>query len=137
MKKKWLTAGACKGMIGLSGAHDGEIGNFLLQGNMDEARIALREYRDLFPDRFYLDIARIGHVADKTYEDAALDLAELTKTPVVATHSPRFLKKEEFGVHEIKVCIHDRTEISDPRRRKDFSNEQYLKSPSEMTEIFC
>ena len=137
LKKKWLTAGACKGMIGLSGAHDGEIGNFLLQGNMDEARIALREYRDLFPDRFYLDIARIGHVTDKTYEDAALDLAELTKTPVVATHSLRFLKKEEFGVHEIKVCIHDRTEISDPRRRKDFSNEQYLKSPSEMTEIFA
>lgn len=136
LKKKWLTTSACEGMIALSGTHDGEIGNLLLQRNMDEARIALEQYQHLFPGRFYLDIARTGHVAEKTYEDAALNLAELTKTPVVATHSPKFLKKDDFGVHEIKVCIHDRTELSDPHRRNDFLNEQYLKSPSEMTESF-
>ena len=137
LKKKWLTAEACEGMIALSGTHEGEVGSLLLQGNIDDARIALEQYQRLFPGRFYLDIARIGHVAENTYEDAALNLAELTKTPVVATHSPRFLKKDEFGVHEIKVCIHDRTELSDPRRRNDFLNEQYLKSPKEMTESFA
>ncbi len=135
-KRTDLTFSKCEGLIALAGAHRGEVGQLLIQKNLDEAHSVLEHYSNLFPNRFYLDITRTGQVAEQAYELAALNLAESTRTPIVATHSPRFLTKEEFGIHEIKVCVHDRTELSDKNRRKDFTEEQYLKTPTEMAELF-
>ncbi len=136
VKKKWLTPSSCAGLIALSAAQQGKIGQKLIHDRFDEARQTLQEYLVIFQDRFYLEISRVGGASEGVYGDGIAELAESTDTPIVATHHPRFLNKDDFGKHEIKVCIQDHTVLSDTLRRKDFTVQQYLCSSEEMVEKF-
>src|SRR5208282_5736451 len=49
----------------------------------------------------------------------------------------RFLTRAEFEAHEARVCIHDGAQLADPGRRRRYSEEQYLKTPAEMAELFA
>src|SRR5690606_19819233 len=44
--------------------------------------------------------------------------------------------REDYDAHEARVCIHEGRTLDDPRREHRFSEEQYLKSPEEMAELF-
>ncbi len=136
MQHEWLTPESCQGLIALSGAQQGEIGQNLLLNRPDDARFALERLGNVFKDRFYLEISRFGAQYEVAYEDAVLELATASKTPVVATHQPRFLNKDDFGLHEVKVCIQEKTTISDKNRMSSFTNEQYFRSSEEMLECF-
>ncbi len=57
--------------------------------------------------------------------------------PVVATNDVRFLRPEDFEAHEARVCIHEGRTLDDPRRRRHHSEQQYLRSPEEMAELFA
>jgi DNA polymerase-3 subunit alpha len=54
----------------------------------------------------------------------------------LATNDVRFLTRAEFEAHEARVCIHDGALLADPGRARRYSEEQYLKSPAEMAELF-
>ncbi len=57
--------------------------------------------------------------------------------PVVATNDVRFLKRDDFESHEARVCIQDGTLLADASRPRRYSEEQYLRSPAEMAELFA
>ena len=52
------------------------------------------------------------------------------------TNEVVFLKPENFEAHEIRVAIFDGYTLDDKRRPKRFSQEQYLKTPEQMAELF-
>ncbi|MDH5423762.1 MAG: DNA polymerase III subunit alpha [Gammaproteobacteria bacterium] len=125
-----------EGVIALSGARDGEIGKAILAGNLALAGQLLDEWRAVYGDRFYIELQRTGRPNEQAYIEAALVLAGETQTPVVATNDVRFLKQDDFDSHEIRVCISSGRTLDDPRREKDYSDQQYLRSPQEMSELF-
>jgi len=125
------------GVIALSGAREGDIGRALLAGNTDLATNILQEWKQVFADRFYIELQRTGRSNEETYIHSAVELASQTETPVVATNDVRFLKKEDFDGHEIRVCISAGRTLDDPRRDKNYSEQQYLRSPEEMAELFA
>ena len=47
-----------------------------------------------------------------------------------------FAKKDDYEIHETKVCINTGKTLNDPNREKPFSNEQYFKSSDEMQKLF-
>src|SRR5690606_27862720 len=63
-------------------------------------------------------------------------LAAKRGVPVVASNDVRFIRPEDFEAHETRVCIHDGRVLADPRRPRRYSEQQYLKSPEEMIELF-
>ena len=132
----WLK-GATQGLIALSGAREGELGRALLNANAEQIRERLAAWRQLFPDRFYLELQRTGRPGEEEYIHAAVELALATATPVVATNDVRFLNAEDFEAHEARVCIHEGRTLSDPRRPRLYSQQQYLRSPEEMAERFA
>lgn len=125
------------GIICLSGGKKGEIGRALLQGKNDRAEELAREMMELFPDRFYLELQRTSRADDETYLHQAVDLATRLDLPVVATNDVRFLKKDDYEAHEVRVCINAGWTLDDPRREVNYSDQQYLKSPKEMIELFA
>ncbi len=133
---RWL-AGNTAGLIALSGGREGELGQALLNDRAKQARNWLAEWRQLFPKRFYLELQRTGRPQEEEYLEAALDLAATTGTPVVATNEVCFLQREDFEAHETRVCIHDGVTLDDPRRPRRHSDQQYLRSPAEMAELFA
>ena len=136
MQENWFNPSSCEGLIALSAAQQGEIGQKLLLNKRDEASEALQRLRGNFENRFYLEVSRFDGQYEASYEAAVLDLANSTNTPVVATHQPRFLNKDDYDLHEVKVCIQERTTISDTNRRSNFTAEQYFRSAEEMSECF-
>jgi DNA polymerase-3 subunit alpha len=109
----------------------------LLNDRAKQARNWLAEWRQLFPERFYLEVQRTGRPQEEEYLEAALDLAAATGTPVVATNEVCFLQREDFEAHEARVCIHEGVTLDDPRRPRRYSDQQYLRSPAEMAELFA
>jgi DNA polymerase-3 subunit alpha len=65
------------------------------------------KYMGLFPNRFYLELQRIGKLNEEAENQEALDIAAKFNLPVVATNNVRFLIAEDFEAHEARVCIHD------------------------------
>ena len=126
-----------EGLIALSGGREGQIGRALLAGNIDEARRELERGLALFGDRFYVELQRTGRPREEEYIDLAVDLCAEFGAPPVATNDVRFLSPDEFYAHEARVCINQGRVLDDPRRPKDYSDRQYLRSPREMAELFA
>lgn len=124
------------GLIALSGGREGDVGRALLAGDGSGALELLSRWQHLFPDRYYLELQRTGRSEEEDYLHAAVALALETDTPVVATNDVRFLQAEDFEAHEARVCIHDGRTLDDPRRPRRYSEQQYLRSPQEMAELF-
>jgi DNA polymerase-3 subunit alpha len=134
--RDWLTPEACRGLLALSAAREGDIGRALLAGRRDTAAECLAFWRQRFPGSFYLELQRTGREGDEFYVDEAVALAAETATPVVASNDVRFLYASDFDAHEARVCIHQGHTLSDPRRPRDYSEAQYLKSAAEMMALF-
>jgi len=124
------------GLIILSGAEDGEIGQALLSGNHALAGQLADEYASLFPGRFYLTLRRIGQPMQEESVHATVNLAQRVRLPVVATNSVCFLDTADFGAHEIRVCIQDGRTLSDSRRPRLYTEQQYFRSIEDMAELF-
>ncbi|MBD8575927.1 DNA polymerase III subunit alpha [Pseudomonas syringae] len=135
IEREWV-AQASEGLIALSAAKEGEIGVALLGGNAIEAEQLLREWMAVFPDRFYIELQRTNRVNDEEHVHAAVALADRCGAPLVATNDVRFLREEDFAAHETRVCIGEGRALDDPRRSRNYSDQQYLKSPAEMAELF-
>ncbi|MGV8844216.1 MAG: DNA polymerase III subunit alpha [Pseudomonas sp.] len=135
IEREWVKQSA-EGLIALSGAKEGEIGLALLAGNPQEAQACCREWQAVFPERFYLELQRTSRVNDEEYLHLAVALAERCDAPLVATNDVRFLKQADFDAHETRVCIGEGRALDDPRRPRNFSDQQYLKTPEQMAELF-
>ncbi|WP_422911596.1 DNA polymerase III subunit alpha [Pseudomonas sp. MAC6] len=135
IQRDWVKE-AAEGLIALSGAKEGEVGHALLDGEQAAAEALLQEWMAVFPERFYLEVQRTNRVNDEEYLHAAVALADKLGAPLVATNDVRFLKQDDFAAHETRVCIGEGRSLDDPRRPRTYSDQQYLKSPQEMAELF-
>ena len=131
----WI-ADHTEGLIALSGARNGLIGQALLKEDVATAEKIAKEYAVLFPNRFYLEIQRTGRAGETVYNERLVRLAEKLHLPLVATNDVRFIDPVDFDAHEARVCIHEGYTINDPRRNHRYSEEQYLRSADEMVELF-
>ncbi len=125
-----------EGLIVLSGGREGDVGKSILAGNHQQAADCLGYWNSLFPNRYYLELQRTGRENEETYLHAVVGMAEGSNTPVVATNDVHFLKEDDFGAHEARVCINQGRVLDDPRRPRYFSEQQYFKTEQEMCELF-
>ena len=132
-----LANGDNSGLIALSGAALGDVGQSLLMGSTAQAAAAAREWAQLFPDSFYIEIQRYGQPQAEPLVAASVALAATLNLPVVATHPVQFLERDDFKAHEARVCIAEGYALADPRRPRVFTEEQYFKSQAEMQALFA
>ncbi|HMK87471.1 MAG TPA: DNA polymerase III subunit alpha [Steroidobacteraceae bacterium] len=137
LERSWLDQDALAGLIVLSGGQEGDIGQALMRGNGEEAARCLARWQHLAGDRFYLEVQRTGRSGEAAYAAEVMNLARERGAPAVATNDVRFLRRDEFEAHEARVCIREGTLLADPSRPRRYSEEQYLKTPSEMAELFA
>lgn len=136
LQRDWVKQAATD-LIALSGAKEGEIGLALLAGDKAKATELLAEWQAVFGDRFYLELQRTQRPNDEEHVHAAVALAAETGVAVVATNDVRFLQQDDFAAHETRVCIGEGRTLDDPRRPRLYSEQQYLKTPAEMAELFA
>ncbi len=126
-----------EGLILLSGGRRGDVGQFLLRGNQTLVDECIEFYQTHFPNSYYLELIRTGRPDEESYLHAAVELAAKKGLPVVATNEVCFIESSDFDAHEIRVAIHDGFTLVDPKRPKNYSPQQHLRSEAEMCELFA
>ena len=135
VEKAWLE-GKTDGLICLSGGLRGEIGAAVMASRSQLLGSLVAEYQGLFPNRFYLEIQRVGHPHEEEYIAGAAKLASQFQVPLVATNDAHFMQQTDFDAHEVRVCINEGRVLNDPRRVKHHTDQQYYKSAEQMIELF-
>lgn len=144
-KREWFVEYGTEGLILLSGAQAGDIGQACLQDNIELATKHAAGWQALFPERFYLEVQRIAIASENTpqklqqenYIHHVRGIANALKLPVVATHPIQFMTPDDFRAHEARTCISEGYILADTRRPKNFTVEQFFKTQAEMAELFA
>ncbi len=126
-----------EGLILLSGAQAGPVGQALVQGDTGRAHAWALQLSTLFPHRFYLELQRAGRSDDESHVAATAHLAARLKLPVVATHPVQFAQSDDYEAHEARVCIAEGEILGNPKRVRRFTREQHFKSSAEMAALFA
>ena len=128
------------GLIALAGGIDGPIGRLLLENQAPAADDRLAQLKELFYDRFYIEIGRhhggvVGSFEQKI-EPALLDLAYKHNLPLVATNDVHFGSADMYDAHDALLCIADKVVLAETNRRR-LTPDHYFKSAAEMRALFA
>lgn len=126
---------AADGLVVLLGAAS-DVGVAIGADDAASAERRLADWQRAFGDGVYLEVARTGREGEDRFVADAVELAGAVGVPVVACNEVRFLAPDDFEAHETRVCIQEGRVLNDPRRERHHSVEQYLRTPTEMYELF-
>jgi DNA polymerase-3 subunit alpha len=135
LQPDWLD-GAVGGLFAIVG-RDSTCGKLLVAQRERDAQDNLYALRRHFGDGLYLEITRTARAGEDAFNAQALQLAARLDLPVLASNDVRFLEADDFEAHEARVCIQQGQQLSDPRRPRDYSPEQWLKPADAMAELFA
>jgi DNA polymerase-3 subunit alpha len=125
------------GLIALSGCLKGEVPGALLEGRYDDAKLAAQELASIFTDnRFFLELSEHGLPKQAEVISETIRLGKELGIGVVATNDVHYINREDAPAHDALLCIQTAKTLSDQNRMKLGSDEFYLKSAEEMTELF-
>jgi len=136
MRLAWLQE-LSAGLLALSGAQMGDVGQALVQGDRQRASDMALQWAAVFPHRFYVELQRCGRPDDERHVREAVQLAARLKLPVVATHAVQYLQPDDHEAHEARVCISEGEILGNQRRVRRFTREQYFKSSAQMQAAFA
>ncbi len=125
-----------EGLICIMDEHQGPLANLDDSASNEETAETIAQYQKLFGENLYLSVSRIGRPGDEPYIRRAAEVSVRHGIGLVATNRVVYLNAEDFEAHEIRVCINNGRVLDDPRRPREYTNMQYLKSSEEMSELF-
>ena len=126
-----------KGLIGLTACLGGEVTSACFRGDMDHARRAALEFKQIFePDHFFLEIQSNGLPEQERANTNLKQLAKDCEIPLVATADAHYIKREDAKAHELLMCIASGKTLADSKRMRHSTDRLYVTSPEEMLEYF-
>ncbi len=124
----------------------GEIPQALMNDNWEEACRLTEWYHNLFGDDFYLEVMRhkskLPEVGTSTFEkqekvnEGIFRLGEKYGIKVIATNDVHFVQQSDGPAHDRLICLITNKPFDSPDRLR-YTQEEYLKSPEEMAELFA
>ena len=124
------------GLIALSGCLASEVNQALMSGSMDRARGVLGEYREIFGDRYYVEI-QDNHLKEQERANRELiALADELSLPLVATNDCHYLHSADHVAHDVLLCIQTGKTFNDEKRWRFGTDQLYVKDPTEMLAAF-
>lgn len=124
-----------EGLIVLTGGFEGPIGRLYLENREAEAEEFLLKLKNIFDDRLYMEISRIGFDIEQKTEDFFITQAYKHNIPLVATNEAFFFDADMYEAHDALVCIAAGDYVVNENRKK-FSPNNRLRSPEEMEKLF-
>lgn len=131
----WLTPESTAGLICLSGGPEGAIDPFFVNGQEPNAVHRLDFLKQLFGDRFYIEIQRHGRPHEVAAESYLVSYAYEHDLPLVATNEPFFPTTKDYEAHDALLAIAGGTVLAQTERRK-LTDQHYFKTQAEMVELF-
>ena len=124
------------GLICMLDDQHGPVARLLGHDRDSDISHIVQRYHDVFGDRLYFEISRIGRTDEQAYINQVLRLSNEFPVSPVATNRVQYLEADDFGAHEIRVCINEGRVLDDSRRPRNFTDQQYFRSSAEMVSLF-
>ncbi|MBE7032556.1 MAG: DNA polymerase III subunit alpha, partial [Ruminococcaceae bacterium] len=126
-----------EGIIALSACMIGVLSKKILAGNYDEAKKSAQEFIDIFgKENYYIEIQDHGIYEQKMLNRELVRLARELDLGIVATNDIHYVKQEDAEFQDVLMCIQMGKTIYDDDRMKMSTNEMYVKSEEQMSELF-
>lgn len=128
-----------EGLIVLSGCAGGEVSENISSGNYEEAKKIALWYKNLFGDRYYLEMQDHGHpnnrnkwAVQEKINNALSKMSEELDIPLIVSNDGHYLLHEDQDAHEILLCVGTGAYLSDEKRMsfKDF--DLHVTDPNEI-----
>ena len=134
---KWLKHYS-EGLFALTPGTEGEIESALQDGENEKAARVLNLYQQLFGnDSFYISLQNHQIPIEQSLNQKLIDFANSHQVKLVATNQVFYLQKEDSFAHECLLSIKNGDKLQDQERQRLDSDQYYLKTPNEMTELFA
>lgn len=134
---KKVLAEHSKGLFALTACLGGEVTSACFRGDMDHARRAAQEYKDIFdPGHFFLEVQSNGMPEQDKANENLKQLSRDLDIPLCATADAHYIKREDARAHELLMCIASGKTLADGKRMKHSTDKLYVTSPTEMLEFF-
>lgn len=128
-----------QGIIALSACLKGEVSENLIYDDYEKAKEVAFELQDIFgKGNFFLELQNHGIDKDEIILNQMPILSKETGIPMVATNDVHYVKKEDWKIHDILLCIQLGKTIQEKNEggMHYAPAEFYLRSADEMFELF-
>src|SRR5438093_834910 len=133
---KELLAQHSAGLIGLSGCLAGEVNSAIQSDNIDKAKQAAAEYRDILgPENFFIELHDHGMDEQRRCNAVLPKIAKDLGLGLPAANDVHFLRRDDHAAHDVMLCIGTGKMVQDESRMR-YTPELYFKSPAEMRTLF-
>src|SRR5256714_5550615 len=133
---KELLAQHSAGLIGLSGCLASEVNSALQANNLDAAKRAAAEYRDILGgENFFIELHDHGMEEQRHCNRVLPSIAHDLGVGLVASNDVHFLRRSDHNAHDVMLCIGTGKMVQDENRMR-YPPELYFKSPEEMRAVF-
>ncbi|WP_338470488.1 DNA polymerase III subunit alpha [Niallia sp. XMNu-256] len=132
---KWLKHYS-EGLFAITPGMEGELEQAVLQQDEQSMDQILTLYQQLFGNSFYISLQN-HHISEEVQlNEKLIHIAESNKVKVVATNSVYYLNQEDSFSHECLLAIKNGQKLQDETHERLLSDQYYLKTSQEMTELF-
>ena len=125
-----------EGISLFSGTVFGLFGKLFEKGKFTDIQNLYTQIRENFGDRFYIEIQRHNDLNEVGFVEFNLKQSYELQIPIIATNEVFYLSKDMHEAHDALICIGNKTYVTEKNRLR-FSDQHYLKSNSEMSELFA
>lgn len=126
-----------KGIIATSACLGGEVQRFILDRDLEAAKAAALEYREIFGENnFFLELQDHGMPEQARVNRELIKMSEELNFPLTVSNDVHYLDRDDAKSHDVLLCIQTGKIINEENRMKFPSDEFYLKSPDEMAALF-
>ncbi len=123
-------------LIALTGGSMGEPGYAFSRGGAEQALAKIREMKEIFNDRLYLEINRTGTPEWTDLVPFMQEASKITGVPLVAANNVHYLDQSDQIGQEVLICIGSNKTLHDESRYRLGSDQFYFKSSGEMRSLF-
>ena len=134
-----------EGLICCSACLAGEVPNAIKMGDRARAEEAVKWYRDLFGEDYYLElqlhkatVERANHEVYPLQLEANRVIRELAAqygVKTICTNDVHFVDEEHAEAHDRLICLSTGKDLDDPQRML-YSKQEWMKTTAEMEAIF-
>lgn len=129
-----------EGLIVLSGCLASELNQTLLKSSYEEALKVAKKYKEVFGDRYFIELQYHGIEEQKHNSPYLVKIAKDLDIRVVASNDVHYVNYEDWKLHDVLIQmknLRDEKSSSNSGKKEAYGSHQFwLKSYDEMAKIF-
>jgi error-prone DNA polymerase len=123
-------------LVALSGCWQGAVPRACAEGDLFGALEAATRLRDIFGDRFYLELTHHGLPTDDKRNDMLADVGMRLGVEMVATNNVHYAHRHDADLSEVLAAVAGRRNLDEADGFRPATDLKHLRTPDEMTRRF-